>query len=285
MRYLVLVLVFALAAPLFAQEREAELRQWFNNLPESRKVELKNRLRALKRLPKPRQQAVLQAAKEGGQVLTEQQRENIRKLGKLDYLQRVRLYTTAAELQMLRRTRGKDFNEAMQLEGPERVKALRELLNQQRRMQFVRNLPDEAREAVRGLSMAEREKALREMYREESEARMQALEGFHPRIAELREAAQGGDKEARRQLRRALMDLRTLDMLLQRLQPETRESVMDRIRDMTIEKAADEVRRALQKQWQNEMRQRPDRRPRPEDRGSMRPDRKGMPDRPRKRGQ
>ena len=111
MRYFVLILALVFALPAFAQNaegREAELRQWFNNLPESRKTELKKRLRALKRLPKDRQAALIKAAKEGRNVLTEQQRENIRKLGKMDYLQRVRLYTTAAELNVLRRTRGKD---------------------------------------------------------------------------------------------------------------------------------------------------------------------------------
>lgn len=290
MRYLVLMLVFALAAPVFAQGaagdsagREAELREWFNNLPESRQTELKNRLRALKRLPKERQAELVKAAKEGRPVLTDAQRENIRKLGKMDYLERVRLYTTAAELQVLRRTRGKDFDDAMQLEGHERVKALREMLFEQRAAQFRRNLTDEQQMALAGMTPAERMKAMRQWFKEESERRMEALEGFHPRIAELRTAAAGGDKDARRQLKRTIADLRTLDMLLQRLEPEARESVMSKISQLTIEQAADEVRKALQAQWQNEMRNRPNRGPRPEDRGSMRPDRNGMPDRPRRR--
>ena len=286
MRYLVLVLALLVAAPLVAQDRAAELREWFNELPESRKTELKNRLRALKRLPKERQQQVLKAAKEGRPVLTDQQRQNIRKLGKMDYLERVRLYTTAAELQMLRRMRGKDFEDAMQLEGHERLKKLRELMHEQRAMQFMRNLPDEAREALRGMTVEERRKAMRKMFKEESERRMEALESFHPRIAELREAASNGDKDAKRQLRRTIADLRTLDMLLQRLKPETRESVMNTIRDLTIEQAADEVRKALHKQWQNEMRSGTrGRKPGPDGRGSMRPDRNAMPDRPRKREQ
>lgn len=288
MRYLVLVIALLVAAPVFAQNttsREAELRQWFNNLPESRKTELKNRLRALKRLPKERQQEVLKAAKEGRSVLTDEQRQNIRKLGKMDYLERVRLYTTAAELQLLRRTRGKEFDEAMKLKGHDRVKALRGLMMEQRMMHFMRNLPIEQREALRGLKPVERQKAMRQWFKEESERRMEALEGFHPRIAELRQAAADGDKDAKRQLRRTIADLRTLDMLLQRLEPEVRESVMSKIRDLTIERAADEVRKALQAQWQNEMRNRPGRKPRPEERGSMRPDRNGMPDRPRRRDQ
>lgn len=285
MRYLVLMLVFALVAPVFAQSREAELREWFNNLPESRQTELKNRLRALKRLPKEKQAELVKAAKEGRPVLTDAQRDNIRKLGKMDYLERVRLYTTAAELQVLRRTRGKEFDQAMQLEGHQRVKALRELLMEQRAGQFHRSLTDEQREALRGMTPDERRKAMRQWFKEESERRMEALEGFHPRIAELRKAAADGDKDAKRQLRRTIADLRTLDMLLQRLEPEARESVMSKISQLTIEQAADEVRKALQAQWQNEMRNRPNRGPRPEDRGSMRPDRNGMPDRPRRREQ
>ncbi|MBZ0136070.1 MAG: hypothetical protein K8I27_06835 [Planctomycetes bacterium] len=285
MRYFVLMLALLFAVPAFAQTRETELRDWFNKLPESRQNELKNRLRALKRLPKERQAEVLKAAREGRPVLTDAQRDNIRKLGKMDYLERVRLYTTAAELQVLRRTRGKEFDDAMQLEGHERVKALREMLHEQRMMHHMRNMPDEQREALRGMSPVERQKAMRQWFKEDSERRMEALEGFHPRIAELRQAAADGDKDAKRQLRRTIADLRTLDMLLQRLEPEARESVMSKISELTIEQAADEVRRALQKQWQNEMRNRPNRGPRPEERGSMRPDRNGIPDRPRRREQ
>jgi hypothetical protein len=299
MRVLVMVLAFVLAAPLFAQvggdSREAELRQWFDSLPESRKAELKHRLRAFKRLPEPRQREMLQAAKEGREVLTEKQRENIRRLRRMDNLERVRLYTTGAELQLLRRARGADFDEAMNLEGPERVQRLREMLHEHRRLRFFNDLPPEEREALRRMPPRERERAMHDRYRREREERLNELEKHYPRVSELRQAAEDGDRDARRQLRQTMADLRTLDMLLQRLGPKEREVMLQRIGDRTIEQTAEEVRKALQRQWQQESRQRPKRRPEPGDRGpagpergdrgSMRPEREGGPDRQRRREQ
>lgn len=251
--------------------REAELQKWFSSLPKHRQIELKQRLKVLKRLPKDRREEILQAAKEGRPILTDEQRKNLQKLRKLSYLERIRLYTTAAEVEALRRgPRANEFKQAMQLEGSERVRALRGMMAEQRQSMYLRNMPDEKRREIMSLPEGERRHAIRELFEQESRGRMQRLEGFYPRLAELKEAARGGDKEARKELRVMFADLQTLDLLIQRLAPEKREQMMTELRELSMEEAADTVRRALQDQWQNEKRS-PDRRN--NDRPAAMPDR------------
>ncbi|MCA8937389.1 MAG: hypothetical protein KDB68_14415 [Planctomycetes bacterium] len=283
---LTLLIAFALVAglsftPAAAQDaakpttdsREAQLREWFNALPKHRQEELKQRLKTLKRLPKERREEMLQAAKEGRPILSDEQRKNLQKLRKLSYLERIRLYTTAAEIDALRRgPRAREFEQAMKLEGPERMRELRGMMFEQRQMMFVRSLPADKRREIMNLPENERRQAVRKLFEEEGRTRLQQLEGFYPRLAELKEAAQGGDKEARKSLRQMYADLRTLDLLIQRLAPEKREQIMTELRDLSMEDAANAVRKALQDQWQAERKGRnPGRRN--NDRGTVQPER------------
>jgi hypothetical protein len=265
MRYAAFILV-ALAlllslsvAPVSAQQsdstkassdsREASLRDWFNGLGKARQEELKKRFRAFKHLPKERQQQIFKAVKEGKPILTEQQRENLKKLKKLDYLERVRLYTVAAELQALRRGRPAEFKAAMESERP--AAELHKLMLEQRVQMHLRSLTPAERAEFARLTPEQR----RERMQSEHKQRLEELQGFYPRFAELREAAAKGDKEARKELRQAVADLRTLDQLLQRLEPEKRKEMLAELRDLTIDEAAGKVRRALQDQWQKERKQ------------------------------
>lgn len=233
-----------------SDSREASLRDWFNGLGKARQEELKKRFRAFKHLPKERQQQILKAVKEGKPILTEQQRENLKKLKKLDYLERVRLYTVAAELQALRRGRPAEFKAAMESERP--AAELQKLMLEQRVQMHLRSLTPAERAEFARLSPEQR----RERMQSEHKQRLEELQGVYPRLAELREAAARGDKEARKELRNALADLRTLDQLLQRLQPEKRKEMLAELRDLSIDEAADKVRRALQDQWQKEQKDR-----------------------------
>jgi len=232
-----------------SDSREAALRDWFNGLGKARQEELKKRFRAFKHLPKERQQQILKAVKEGKPILTEQQRENLKKLKKLDYLERVRLYTVAAELQALRRGRPAEFKAAMESERP--AVELQKLLLEQRVQMHLRSLTPAERAEFARLTPEQR----RERMQTEHKQRLEELQGFYPRFAELREAAAKGDKEARKELRQALADLRTLDQLLQRLEPVKRKEMLAELRDLSIDEAADKVRRALQDQWQKERKQ------------------------------
>lgn len=232
-----------------SDSREASLRDWFNGLGKARQEELKKRFRAFKHLPKERQQQILKAVKDGKPILTEQQRENLKKLKKLDYLERVRLYTVAAELQALRRGRPAEFKAAMESERP--AVELQKLLLEQRVQMHLRSLTPAERAEFARLTPEQR----RERMQTEHKQRLEELQGFYPRFAELREAAAKGDKEARKELRQALADLRTLDQLLQRLEPAKRKEMLAELRDLSIDEAADKVRRALQDQWQKERKQ------------------------------
>lgn len=232
-----------------SDSREASLRDWFNGLGKARQEELKKRFRAFKHLPMERQQQILKAVKEGKPILTEQQRENLKKLKKLDYLERVRLYTVAAELQALRRGRPAEFKAAMESERP--AVELQKLLLEQRVQMHLRSLTPAERAEFARLTPEQR----RERMQTEHKQRLEELQGFYPRFAELREAAAKGDKEARKELRQALADLRTLDQLLQRLEPVKRKEMLAELRDLSIDEAADKVRRALQDQWQKERKQ------------------------------
>jgi hypothetical protein len=241
--------VSAQEAPKQADPKEGQLRDWFNGLGKARQEELKKRFRAFKHLPKERQQQILKAVKEGKPILTEQQRENLKKLKKLDYLERVRLYTAAAELQALRRGRPAEFKAAMESERP--AAELHQLMLEQRVQMHLRSLTPAERAEFMRLTPEQK----RERMQTEHKQRLEELQGFYPRFAELREAAAKGDKEARKELRQAVADLRTLDQLLQRLEPGKRKEMLAELRDLSIDEAADKVRRALQDQWQKERKQ------------------------------
>lgn len=255
--------------------REKELREWYNGLGKNRQDELKRRFKAFKQLPRERQQQIMKLAKEGKPILTDQQRENLKKLKKLSYLERVRLYTTAAELSALRRMRSAEFEAAIKLDAPERQAKLHELLKEQRRNMFMRTLPDEQRRRIMRTPLDERDDAIDRLYRQEAKERIEKLAEYYPRLAELREAAERGDKEARHELRSLFADLRTLDQLMQRLTPERREEVTAELKDLSMDQAADKVRKALQDQWQRERKQPRDRRDKPD---------RAIPDRNNRRG-
>jgi hypothetical protein len=145
------------------------------------------------------------------------------------------------------------------------------------------SLTPEERMQMRGMRPPQRQEFLRqrrEAAERDARARIAELEYLQPNLAGLRSAAESGP-EARRELRRAMHDLGTLDMLLQRLSPERRERVKGEIKGMNIERAAQSVQRELNPHWRD---QKGDRERRP--RGEMRPgERKGLPprdDRPRK---
>jgi hypothetical protein len=137
------------------------------------------------------------------------------------------------------------------MESDNRAEALRDLLADQRAMLYLRSLPEAERAQFMGMKPDERRKALRAKYEEESEARLSELETYYPRMAELRAAAET-DKEARKQLKQMKADLKTLDLLLQRLEPERRKQVMSELRDLSMDAAANEIRKALKDQWQEE---------------------------------
>ncbi|MCB9893049.1 MAG: hypothetical protein H6839_01210 [Planctomycetes bacterium] len=254
--------------------REAQLREWFNGLGKNRQEELKKRFRAFKHLPKERQQQILQAAKDGKPILTDKQRDNLKKLKKFSFLERVRLYTTAAELNALTHgPRGKEAREAFEKGDQE---ALRRMMTQQRMSLFARNMTPEEKREFFAMTPEERTRKIIE----ERKARLEELTGIYPRFAELREAAESGDKDARKELKHLVADLRTLDLLLQRLEPDKRAEMMAELKDLSLEDAANEIRKALQDQWKEEKRRNPrdnnDAPPRMvPNRDGRRPDRRG----------
>src|SRR5690606_26929855 len=138
---------------------------------------------------------------------------------------------------------------AMESERP--AVELQKLLLEQRVQMHLRSLTPAERAEFARLTPEQR----RERMQTEHKQRLEELQGFYPRFAELREAAAKGDKEARKELRQALADLRTLDQLLQRLEPVKRKEMLAELRDLSIDEAADKVRRALQDQWQKERKQ------------------------------
>ncbi len=282
---LVVTLLVALAAlnpaVTFAQPAPApdahtlEMQAWFDGLTPQRKELLKRRLKALRRLPKDKQTELLQAAKEGRPLLTEAQRTNLRKLKEMPYLERVRLYTLARELEMLRKNAPVAYKRAS--EGADRDRALAEMLFLQRAQML---LTPEERAGMASLKGPERMRFLRERYEQSGRESLEELAFLEPRLADLRKAAASGDEDARRELRRAVSDLGTLNMLLQRLDKDRREKVMADLKelglDRAMEKAVDTVRKELRAQW-NEAEKRPQREDRP---GEVRPgDRKALPPR------
>lgn len=278
MRALALIIALFVAVPCMAQSApEADLRQWYEAQTPQKQEMLRRRLRALRAMKPPARERVLKLAAEGKPILSDEQRENLRKLRELPYLQRVRLYTLARELEMVRRNMPRPYEHAMQ--SPERDRLLLGLIVQQRTMM---SLTPEDRRRMRELRPPEKQKFLearRENAEKDARSRIAELEHLHPRLPGLRQAAPA-DPQARRELRQAMHDLGTLDMLLQRLGLERREKVQAEIKGMTLERAAQRVQRELNAHWQQ---QRGEREKRPRD--DVRPgERKGLPpreDRPR----
>lgn len=287
MRLLPILLIALLALPLLAQEvptDEAGLRQWYQSLPKEQKERLRHRQRVFKRLDKDRQQQAMADAKAGKPILTTAERENLEQLRTMGYLQRARLMTLANELQMLKRTGGPEFKRAMDLEGAERVKALHQMLVRRRALAFLRTLPDTEQQRLAGLPPMERQREAMKLYEEHNRKRRAALEEAFPHVKELKQKARAGDQQAREELRRVMADVWTLDMMLQRLNTEARDRVMAQLPNLSIEKAADLLRKELKEQWQNEMREhKRNNKPQPRDGGFGPANRNGTPGEDRKR--
>lgn len=287
MRFLPILLIAVMALPLLAQEvpgDEAGLRQWYQSLPKEQKERLRHRQRVFKRLDKDRQQQAMADAKAGKPILTPAEHENLEQLRTMGYLQRVRLLTLASELQMLKRTGGPEFKRAMELEGAEQVKALHQMLVRRRALAFLRTLPDSEQQRLAGLPPMERQREAMKLYEEHNRARRAALEEAFPHVRDLKQKARAGDQQAREELRRVMADVWTLDMMLQRLNAEARERVMGQLPNLSIEKAADLLRKELKEQWQNEMREhKRNNKPLPRDGGIGPVNRNGMPGEDRKR--
>lgn len=266
----------AQAAPAAAAEeaRTAELRAWFEAQSPQRQELLKRRLRVIKRLPKDKQADLLKAVSEGRPLLNEKQRENLERVRKMPYLERVRLYTVSRELEMARKSNPVAYKRA--LEAPNRDRALSDMLAVHRAQML---LSPEERERVKTMRPEERMRFVRERMEVNGRERLERISFLDPRIVELRKAAQAGDEAARAELRQAMADLGTLDMLLQRLEPARQQKAMEELRGLGLEKAVDLVRRELKAQWNEQERKRPERdRPGPE--GALRPaDHRALPPR------
>ncbi|MBE7490916.1 MAG: hypothetical protein HS108_03995 [Planctomycetes bacterium] len=269
----------AAQTPPAEDARTAELRRWFDSLTPQRQELLKRRLKVLKRLPREAQTELLKNVAEGRPMLTDKQRENLEQVRKLPYLERVRLYTVSRELDMLRRANPAAFKRAN--ERPDRARALYEMLLIQRGQMA---LTPEERERAKTMRPEERMRLVRERLAEDGRERLERISFLDPRVADLRRAAAAGDETARAELRQAMADLGTLDMLLQRLSPERRQKTLEELRGLGLEKAVELVRRELRSQWNEQERKRPDReRPLP-DNGARPAERKGLlpkDDRPR----
>jgi hypothetical protein len=170
----------------------------------------------------------------------------------------MRLLALSHELRLLRRLHGPEVEAAMQLEGPERAQRMRELLRRHRAREYMRHLPEEQRQRLQSLPAPERNREMTRQYMQEIRERREALLESFPQISELRARARDGDEDARAELRRAMGDIRTLDMMLQRLQPRARERVQ--LAELTIEEAFEALRHELRRQAMREARERPHRR-------------------------
>jgi len=254
--------------------RSVELRKWFEAQTPQRQDLLKRRLRVIKRLPKDKQAEVLKAVSEGKPMLSEKQRENLETVRKLPYLERVRLYTVSRELDMVRRSNPVGFKRAQ--ERPDRAKALSELLLVHRGQMA---LSPQDREHMKTLRADERMRFMREKLEQNGRERLERITFLDPRILDLRKAAAGGDQAARAELREAMADLGTLDMLMQRLTPDRQQKVMEELRGLGLEKAVDLVRKELKGQWSEMDKKRPNKeeRDRPGPDSGFRPgDRRGI---------
>lgn len=251
-----LMLVQSLPAQPEPQD-EAALRAWFQSLPAERRARLMHRQRVYNRMPPQRKLEVLDAARAGKPILTEQERETMRRVREMRGPERMRLLALSHELRLLRRMHGPEVEAALQLEGPERAQRIRELLRRHRAREYVRQLPDEQRQRLQSLPAPERNREMTRQFVQESRERREALIESFPQISELRARAREGDEAARTELRRALGDIRTLDMMLQRLQPQARERV--HLADLSIEEAFETLRQELRRQAMREARERPHR--------------------------
>jgi hypothetical protein len=280
MRVLSFLLLFALLAPVALPAQDApadgaELRQWYDSLTPERKKELRHRARVYKRMGKEQQEKAREAAKEGKPIFTPEQRTHLESLRTMNKLQRLRLFTLANELQHLRRQRGEAVRKLLDKDGPERVRELHRMIRMRRAQEFRRTLSPEQQKELDGLSDRERIQRLLKLYEEETKSRRERLEQAFPAVGETRRRARAGDADAREELKRQLADLWTLDLMLQRLDAETRERMFPELAKVSIEDAGDLLRTELRKQWQRDGRER--RRNGPPHRGAdRRPD-----DRPR----
>ncbi|MCC6465927.1 MAG: hypothetical protein IT463_11355 [Planctomycetes bacterium] len=247
--------------PAEAEARSAELRSWFEGLSPQRQELLKRRLKVLKRLGKEDQETLLKRAESGEPLLTEPQRQNLRKVKQLDYLQRVRLYTLMRDLEMLRKAEPARVREAMAMPAEQRNKTLGEMIQRHRQGMFLRSLPADQQAKLEKLPPEQRGAELRRLHQKQGKERMEQLSALHPRVAELRAAAAQGDAQARAELRQVVADLTTLDLLLQRLPQDRREKVLANLKDVGIEKAAELVRKELRSYYsEQERRRNPDER-------------------------
>lgn len=287
---LTLVWLALSAAPGAAQAakpdeaRAAELRKWYDGLEPRRQRLLEQRLRVFRRLPRERQEDMLRAAREKREILSQQQRENLTQLKSMPYLQRMRLYTLARELEMLSKGMPVMFKQAM--EHPERERKVGELLLQQR---VQATLTPEQREEFRKLPPNKKPEFLREHREQNARERLARIEGLkflNPRFDELVKSAATGDQDSQRELVEARNDLATLDMLLQRLTPDRREKVTAEVRtpgkNTAIEAAADMVKRELNAQYNETSRKRQPNQPKD---GRRNGDRQGMAPRDERRKQ
>ncbi|MCF6228260.1 MAG: hypothetical protein L3J82_06295 [Planctomycetes bacterium] len=255
-RLLQILLAFALlASPLMAQTdtpdstRHAELQRWFNSLSPREQTKLRKRLRVINRLPKEQQKEMLKSAKEGKPALSRQQVQNLKKLGKMSYLKRVRLQILMRELEMAKKTNKAGFDSAMSKVGAERKTALLQLVRGQRTRMFMRSMPETRRRELENLTPVQRKRKMHEWFKADSKARLNKLSARHPRIKDLRVAAEKGDKQAKKELREVIADLATLDRMISKLTPERRRKVLAEIKDMDTDKAANRVRRAMNDQF------------------------------------
>lgn len=257
-RLLQILLAFALlASPLMAQTdtpentRQAELQRWFNSLSPREQAKLRKRLKVVKQLPKDLQKKIMKSAKEGKPALSKQQVQNLKKLGKMSYLKRVRLQILMRELELVKKTNKSGFDSAMAKSGTERKTALLQLVQGQRTRMFMRSMPETRRRELKNLTPAQRKQKMSEWFEADSKARLDKLSARHPRIKDLRVAAENGDKQAKKELREIIADLATLDRMVSRLTPERRRKVLAEIKDMDTDKAANHVRRAMDDQFKN----------------------------------
>ncbi|MHC4839359.1 MAG: hypothetical protein ACYTDT_00145 [Planctomycetota bacterium] len=263
-RLLQLIIMLALfASPMFAQtdaptnERQAELQRWYSSLSPREQSKLRKRLKVMKRLPKEQQAKILKAAKEGKPALSKQQVSNLKKLSKLSYLKRARLHILMRELELAKKTNRAGYDAAIKKKGAERDAALLNIVQSQRMRWFMRSLPESQRKELMSLSPQQRSKKMRSLFEKASNSQLDELSRRHPRLKDLRSAARNGDKHAKKELLEVTADLKTLDMMVQKLSPERRKKVLAKIKDMEVEKAADYVRRSLKDQFRGMKKDRP----------------------------
>lgn len=268
-RALLLVLLMTVPSVVLAQteqptDRDAN-REWFQNLPEGRRKLLMRRLRVYRSLPKEMRQKIRERVKQDKPALTDSERKAMASLSRVSYLQRVRLATIASELDGIKRFRKDAYRKAMNAPAVERPRALMRLIHEQRLMFYARMLPKERHDELRPLAPDERIKKLTQWYRDDREARVEALAKMHPRIKDLRANAANGDDSAKRELKHIQRDLIVLDRLLSRLPSDRREAVMAKLQNIDTKEAGRVLRKELTRFHRNMKSRgpRPDREDRP----------------------